>query len=227
MDTSVTNANPADYANAVLEGDWRGIARLAIGGTLIAAGLAHRSKLGFALAALGGGIAALNFLPRNGETADGLPTPRKRIVRRAITISKPQQEVYEFWSKPENLERIFPGVDSITPLGDHKWRWKASVASQEIEWETESIVNEPPNRMSWKSVRETPIEQAGSVVFEKAPGDKGTEVQLTVSWLASNAVAGLALPFLGKGTDAHAAETLRRSKQLLETGEISTAQSAA
>jgi uncharacterized membrane protein len=147
-------------------------------------------------------------------------------VRRSITISKSQAEVYDFWSKPENLTQIFPGVESITPLPDGRWRWKLKVRGLELEPETEAIVSEPPTRMSWKTVRESPIEHSGSVIFAPAPGGKGTEVQLTVSWLATNPASGAALPILGKGSDWHASETLRRAKQLLETGELSTAEFA-
>jgi uncharacterized membrane protein len=228
MQSSVTNENLADYSNSCALGSWENAARLVIGGTLVAYGLSKRSKTGLALAALGGGIASVGLIPSAREEDAEAATPRKRMVRRAITISRPQAEVYEFWSKPQNLERIFPRVKSITELPDHRWRWAVStVGSHQIDWETEPIVSEPPNVMSWKSVREAPFEQAGSVTFNTAPGSKGTEVQLTVSWLAKGPISGVALPVLGKGSGWHASEALRRAKQLLETGELTTAEFAA
>lgn len=225
MHSSVTNENLADYSNSCPLGSWENTARLLIGGTLVAYGLAKRSKTGLALAALGGGIASFGLMPTTREEETEPAPPKKRMVRRAITISKPQAEVYEFWSKPENLERIFPRVTSITELPDRRWRWKVhTIGSHQLELDTEPIVSEPPNVMSWKSVRESPLEQAGSVTFKPAPGGKGTEVQLTVSWLAKGPISGVALPFLGKGSGIHAGETLRRARQLLETGELTTAE---
>jgi uncharacterized membrane protein len=110
-------------------------------------------------------------------------------------------------------------------MPDRRWRWKVhTVGSHQLELDTEPIVSEPPNVMSWKSVRESPLEQAGSVTFKPAPGGKGTEVQLTISWLAKGPISGVALPFLGKGSGLHASETLRRARQLLETGELTTAE---
>jgi uncharacterized membrane protein len=227
MHSSVTNESLADYSNSCPFGNWENAARLLIGGTLVAYGLAKGSKAGLALAAVGGGIASVGLLPTTREEGSEPAVPRKRMVRRAVTISRPQTEVYEFWSKPENLQRIFPRVKSIHALPDHRWRWTVNpVGSYKLNWETEPIVSEPPDVMSWKSVRESPLEQAGSVTFAPAPGSKGTEVQLTVSWLAKGPISGVALPFLGKGSGWHASETLRRAKQLLETGELTTAEFA-
>jgi uncharacterized membrane protein len=227
MQSSVTHENLADYSNSCTLGGWENATRLVVGGTLIAYGLVRRSKLGLTLAAVGSGIVSLGMIPVAGEASEPA-APRKRMVRRAITVARPQEEVYEFWSKPENLERIFPNIASITPLPDQKWLWKVSpVGSFTFNWQTEPIVSEPARRMSWKSVRESPLEQAGSVTFAPAPGGKGTEVQLTVSWLARGPISSLALPFLGKGSAWHAIETLRRAKQLLETGELTTSDFAA
>jgi len=226
MQSSVTNENLADYSNACALGGWENMVRLGIGGALIAYGLMKRSKAGLALVAVGGGIASVGLLPADREK-DEPAAPKKRMVRRAITISQPQAEIYEFWSKPENLQRIFPSIQSITTLPDHRWRWKVNpMGSYTLDWDTEPIVSDPPNVMSWKSVRESPLEQAGSVTFAPAPGGKGTEVQLTISWLAKGPISAIALPFLGKGSAWHAGETLRRAKQLLETGELTTAEFA-
>jgi uncharacterized membrane protein len=228
MHSSVTNENLADYSNACPLGSWENTVRLVIGGALIAYGLTKRSKAGLALAAVGGGIASVGLLPASGEEENEPAAPKKRMVRRAITVAQPQAQVYEFWSKPENLQRIFPRIESITQLPDRRWRWKVNpVGSYKLDWETEPIVSEPPNVMSWKSVRESPLEQTGSVTFATAPGGKGTEVQLTVSWLAKGPISAVALPFLGKGSAWHAGETLRRAKQLIETGELTTAEFSA
>jgi uncharacterized membrane protein len=223
LQSSVTNANPADYSNAAVIDDWQNAARLVLGGTLIGYGLLTRSKTGLTIAAVGGGLVAMNFFGRGDEESEETPL-RKRVIRRAITILKPQEEVYDFWADPKNLERIFPNIESITPLPDHKWRWLLrAVGSVEFTFETEPILNDRPHTMSWKTVQEAPLEHAGSVTFRQAPGGKGTEVQLTISWLTTSALTGAVLPFLGKGSDWHASESLRRAKQLLEAGELSTA----
>ena len=44
-----------------------------------------------------------------------------------------------------------------------------------------------------------------------------------MSWIGKGSLAQLGIPLLGKGTGWYANEALRRSKQLLETNELSTA----
>src|SRR5689334_2338907 len=91
MQNTVTNSNIADYVSdlngATCPINWENGARLFIGGTLVAVGLANRSKLGLTLAALGGGIASLGYLHSEDKALDSTaakPIPsRKAVIRRA------------------------------------------------------------------------------------------------------------------------------------------------
>jgi uncharacterized membrane protein len=232
MQNVVTNSDIADYVSelngATNPVNWENGARLFIGGTLVAVGLANRSKLGLTLAALGGGIASLTYLhpeEKGNDFAATKPVPvRKAIIRRAITIGKSQSEVYEFWSRPENLARVFAGVESISVLPEGRWRWRLKpVKSAQLTWDTEAIKSQPPNFMSWKSVPSAPLDHAGSITFKNAPGGRGSEALLTLAWIAKGGVLQALSGVIGKGAGWHASEALRRAKQLLETGELSTA----
>jgi uncharacterized membrane protein len=232
MQNVVTNSDIPDYVSelngAMNPVNWENGARLFIGGTLVAVGLANRSKLGLALVALGGGIASLSYL-HSEEKPDSVVARRtvpvrKAVIRRAITIGKPQPEVYEFWSRPENLARVFPGVESISVMPEGRWRWRLKpVKSAQLTWDTKAIKSEPPNFMSWKSVPSAPLDHAGSITFKDAPAGRGTEALLTLAWIAKGGVLQALSGVIGKGAGWHASEALRRAKQLLETGELSTA----
>jgi uncharacterized membrane protein len=232
MQNAVTNSDISDYVSdlngATYLVNWENGARLFIGGTLVAVGLANRSKLGLTLAALGGGIASLSYLhpeEKANDVAATKPVPvRKAVIRRAITIGKPQSEVYEFWSRPENIARVFPSVESISVLPDGRWRWRLKpVKSTQLTWDTEAIKSDPPRFMSWKSVPSAPLDHAGSITFKNAPAGRGTEALLTLAWIAKGTVLQALSGVIGKGAAWHASEALRRAKQLLETGELSTA----
>jgi uncharacterized membrane protein len=109
-------------------------------------------------------------------------------------------------------------------LPEGRWRWRLKpVKSTQLTWDTEAIRSEPPSFMSWKSVPDAPLDHAGSINFKNAPADRGTEVLLTLSWIARGTVLQALSGVIGKGAGWHASEALRRSKQLLETGELSTA----
>lgn len=229
METSATHTNIADYVSdssgSGSKQDRENTARLIVGGALVLAGLIKGSKTGLLIAGIGGGFAALNFLPSEGAKQGSKPAAKKKsMVRRAITVGRSQSECYAFWSKPESLHKIFPGVESISPLPDGKWIWRLQpVGSNQLTFETEAIKSEPPTLMSWRSVADSPLEHAGSVTFKDAPAKRGTEVLLTMSWIGKGSLAQLGIPLLGKGTGWYANEALRRSKQLLETNELSTA----
>jgi uncharacterized membrane protein len=229
MEISATHTNIADYVSGSRHSDSRrdreNTMRLIVGGALVLGGLIKGSKTGFLIAGIGGGFAALNLLSSERAERWGKSAVKKKtMVRRAITVSCSQQECYTFWSKPETLQKIFPGVESITMLPDGKWLWRFQpIGSNQLTFETEAIKSEPPTLMSWRSVAESPLEHAGSVTFKTAPADRGTEVLLTMSWIGKGPVAQLGIPLIGKGTGWYANEALRRSKQLLETKELSTA----
>lgn len=229
MENAVTNTNIADYVSDSSYGgsrlDAEDTARLIVGGALVLGGLIKGSKTGLLIAGIGGGFAALHCL--TSDKAEGQRKAagvKKAMVRRSITVGRAQQENYDFWAKPENLQKIFPGVKAITTLPGGRWLWRLRPAgSNQLTFETEAIKNEPSTLMSWKSVAESPLEHAGSVTFKTAPAGRGTEVLLTMSWVGKGSVAQLGIPLLGKGTGWYANEALRRSKQLLETNELSTA----
>ncbi len=68
------------------------------------------------------------------------------------------------------------------------------------------------------------VDIGGSVRFEAAPGDRGTEVKVILTYAPPGGKLGAAAAALGGGGgDRLVREALRRFKQLLETGEIAAA----
>ena len=209
---------PSDYSNLLWrEMDRRNRLRLLFGGSLVVAGLRSRSKVGIALATLGGGIAAIGYVSERHRRS-GHPLPlKKTVVRRAITINAPQQQVYDFWSERENLVRVLPGVEAIEPSHDGRWKWKLGVVAPiEVTVETEAIESEPPKLLSWRSVAHSPLEHAGSLVFDEDPVSHATNVHFTISWIAAHPAFALIPPIVGKISAWHAVEALHRAKDILE-----------
>jgi uncharacterized membrane protein len=202
--------------------NWAKALPLLAGGTLITLGVQRRSKVGWLLAAAGGGIATYSLMC---EMTEAEP-PAGRYVKRAITIGAPPEQTYEFWSKADNLKRMIAGVADIQPSAAGTWNWRfEGPVGTTLEWETEFLENEPGRLMHWQTKGNPVIEHHGRLEFRPAPADRGTEVTFTVSWKptgpVTQAVSGLGL--IGKAAGWHASEALRRAKQLLETGELSTA----
>ncbi len=191
-----------------------------VGGSLLGLGLAKRSTSGLLLAGAGCGVLYSAFV----EPAPQAQMRRRTVVRRSATFGLPQNEVFAFWENPENLAKVMPGVESIRPTAEGKWHWTVRpLSAHPVEWESELLAREAPHFLHWKALDGAPIEHEGSAKFRPAAGGRGTEVLITLKWKATGVVSQALTKMIGKGAGWEAAEALRRAKQLLETGELSTA----
>lgn len=145
-------------------------------------------------------------------------------VVRACTIVRPAAELYRFWRAVENLQTVIPHPCVIVPVSATESRWSVSApGDRRVEW-TSLIINDEPDRLiAWRSAEGAEIPNAGSVRFETAPGDEGTEVTVALEY---NPPGGALAAWLAKFTHEEAgqqvAATLRRFKALMEAGEIPT-----
>lgn len=98
-------------------------------------------------------------------------------------------------------------------------------AGQSVEWDS-IITEDQPNRLiAWASVEGSGIQNSGHVDFRDAPAGRGTEVTATVAYDPPGGALGkLVAKLFQREPKIQARQDLRRFKQLMETGEISTAQ---
>lgn len=83
-----------------------------------------------------------------------MKTDKTFIFEKTITIDRPLQEVFEFFSKAENLERITPGwlqfkILTPTPVEIYQGRlidYRLRLYGLPFRWKTEITVWEPPLR---------------------------------------------------------------------------------
>ena len=67
------------------------------------------------------------------------------------------------------------------------------------------------------------MDTAGSIHFRDAPADRGTEVKVSMNYVPPGGRVGAAIAKLfGRSGEAEVREDLRRFKQLMEAGEITT-----
>jgi uncharacterized membrane protein len=150
---------------------------------------------------------------------------RKAIkVERAVTIDRPRDELFTFWRNFENLPRFMEHLVSVRVDSPTRSHWKAKApAGKTVEWEAE-IVNEVPNEIiAWKSVGDPDVANAGAVNFLDAPGGRGTIVRVTMDYEPpAGKLGAIVSHFTGEEPDRQIREDLRKLKQLMETGEITT-----
>lgn len=120
------------------------------------------------------------------------------VVEDAITISRPRGEVYAFWRQLANLPAL-PGG------------------------RLELLREEPDETLAWRALRDGRLVHFGSLALRDAPGRRGTMVAARLEYAPSGGSLGTALAhIMGHSPQRLVAENLRRGRQVLETGVVST-----
>jgi uncharacterized membrane protein len=225
------------------------IGSVAIGTALVTYGLRRRGPGGIAAALLGGVFIqrgttghcyvyqALNVSTGSAEAVLDRPVrpdvtgrsatvnARKAIkVERNVTIQRPREVLYAFWHNFENLPRFMEHLVSVKVLSPTRSHWVArGPAGLTVEWDAE-LVNDIPNTLiAWKSLPGADVPNAGSVHFTELPANRGTMVKVEMDVEIPAGKLGLAIAkIFGEDPDREVREDLRKFKQLMETGEITT-----
>jgi|SRR5688572_2509632 len=145
------------------------------------------------------------------------------IVEDAITIYRPVSEVYSYWRNLENLPRFMEHLEEVRVTDRFHSHWVArGPLGVMVDWDAEIINDIPPTLLSWKSIGQSDVVSAGSVRF-KPSGEHATQVLVKLQYDPPAGKLGATVAWLfGDDPQHQIAEDLRRFKQLLETGEIST-----
>jgi uncharacterized membrane protein len=153
-----------------------------------------------------------------------LSAGRGARVERTVTILRSPEALYESWRDLARLPQLMSHLESVTPLDERHSRWVArGPGGTRITWEAEITADEPGRLIAWRSVNGADIENAGSVRFTPAPGGRGTEVKVLLSYeLPAGRLGEAAVTLLGESGDQEVREDLRRFKQKMETGEVAT-----
>ena len=140
----------------------------------------------------------------------------------STTIAKPAQEVYQFWSQLDRLPTFMAHVDEVRVTGQGRSHWRASAPfGRRVEWDAETTEDVPGERMSWRSVEGADVANDGTVRFRPAPGDRGTEVHVTLHYDMPAGPLGQAVArYFGEEPHQQLDDDLRRFKQVMETGEV-------
>ena len=179
--------------------------------------------------------ATLKKMPVSGgpSTQIGRKNPRAKIVIpgnrgikvvRAVTILQPASVLYQFWRDLTNLHQIIHHSVEITARSAEESHWKVSApAGRMVEWDALIINDEPDRLIAWRSREGGDVANAGSVRFEDAPGDEGTEVTVALEYDPPGGKLGAAVAKLTRDSaSSQIYDALRRFKALMEAGEIPT-----
>src|SRR6266550_1959211 len=212
----------------------------ALGGALLTAygikQLKERSTSGAAIAAAGSALmyrgatgycpmyAATGISTAGDETRARLSGSRGVNVEEVVTIYGSAAELYVFWRNLELLPRYMKHLVSVTQVDSCRSHWVAKApAGRRIEWDAEVINEIPGELIAWRTLPGSQLVSAGSVMFKRAAGGRGTEVRVRLQYDPPAGKVGATVAWLLGHEPAQAIrEDLRRFKQLMEAGEVPT-----
>lgn len=154
-----------------------------------------------------------------------VPGNRGVKVVKAVTIRRPASELYAFWRNLGNLPRIIKHPVDIRTLSAEESHWSVSApfGDRRVEWDAVIFNDEPDRLVAWRSRDGADIRNAGTVRFEPAPGDEGTEVTVQLEYEPpAGKLGALVAKLSGEEAGQQVKEALRRFKALMEAGEIPT-----
>lgn len=143
---------------------------------------------------------------------------------RAVMINRPRKELYDFWRDFRNLPTFMENVKSVELLEAGRSSWLvAGPAGSELELVSEIIEERPGEYIAWRSLEESDIDHDGWIEFRDNPFGRGTEVRVFIDYdPPAGAIGKVVAKVLQREPRVQARRELRRFKQLMETGEIST-----
>jgi uncharacterized membrane protein len=215
------------------------IVSAAAGGALIAYGIKNGGITGTLMSVIGGIMLyrgatghchlydAAGIDTRGDEPLGTQRSPyNKRIlsgqihVKKAITIDRPANVVYEFWKNFENFPKFMQHVESVTKNADNTWHWKVKAPlGTSVEWDARVTSDVENEKIGWRSMDNSDIPSSGVVEF-RGTRDDSTEVTVTLIYEAPAGKFGeWAAWALGEEPGLQVSEDLRRFKEMIESEE--------
>jgi uncharacterized membrane protein len=141
-----------------------------------------------------------------------------------VTVGRPRQQVYDEWRDFTRFPRFMKNVDQVERLDEKRSRWTIKApGGTSVTLVTEIVDDVPGKQIGWKSTPDSDIATTGEVLLKDAPGDRGTYVSLVQSYDPPGGTVGkLFAKVMQREPSEQARRDLRRFKQLMETGEVTT-----
>jgi uncharacterized membrane protein len=72
-------------------------------------------------------------------------------IEQSIEVNVPEYTAYAQWMKFEEFPQFMEGVKEVTRLDGKRFHWKAEVAGQEKEWDSDITEQAADQRLAWTS----------------------------------------------------------------------------
>ena len=162
---------------------------------------------------------------RNAEEAEAIGREGEdALIGRTVTIDRPRHEIYAFWRDVSNLASVMENIERIDAIDERRSHWVVKApAGKTVEWDSIVTEDEPGRLIAWRSVEGADVASSGRIEFLDAAPGRGTMVRATFTY---DPPAGWLGEWIAKvfqrEPNVQARRELRRLKQYLETGEVTS-----
>ncbi|HEX8556409.1 MAG TPA: SRPBCC family protein [Sphingomonas sp.] len=156
--------------------------------------------------------------------ASGVPEGKgSSAVGRSVTIDRPAAELYAFFRDFSNLPSFMENVVSIDVLDDTRSHWVVKApAGRTVEWDARVTEEQPGKFIAWTAEDGADVPNSGRIEFREA-GARGTVVHATILYDPPMGIVGkVVAKMFQREPNMQARQDLKRFKQLMETGEVTT-----
>jgi uncharacterized membrane protein len=144
----------------------------------------------------------------------------KTWVRTSVIVQAHPKKLYEMWRDVEAAPTWHERIMEVRKTGPNTYHWvmRDEPGENILEWDFEILADEPEKRIAWRSLSGEP-EGAGEVIFESAPGGRGTMVTVLEQFRVGK-LSRTWETITGRDPKQSVIENLRHFKAMAETGEI-------
>jgi uncharacterized membrane protein len=148
-------------------------------------------KLRNTVLAVGGGAAAVAFVPQlrekaaqlvggNGNGNVGAPgAGGPTTIEEQLELDVPVSTAYNQWTQFEDFPLFMEGVEHVRQVDDTTLHWAASIGGKRAEWDAKIVEQVPDERIVWESLDGK--QTRGTVRFDRL-GDSRTLIRLEMSY---------------------------------------------
>jgi uncharacterized membrane protein len=143
---------------------------------------------------------------------------------RAITINRDPADLYRFWRDLSNLPQVMDNIEAITVIDHARSQWTANgPANTLVRWTARVTEDVEGALIAWRSDADADVFNQGRISFAPAQGNRGTIVTALMAYDPPAGFVGrIIAKIMQREPEVQLRRDLRRFKQLMETGEIST-----
>ncbi|WP_414713671.1 SRPBCC family protein [Sphingomonas sp.] len=141
-----------------------------------------------------------------------------------VTINRPRQALFDYFRDFAQLPTFMENVARIDVLDARRSHWVVKApAGKTVEWDAVVTEEQPGELIAWASADGADVPNSGRITFRDA-GARGTIVTAQILYDPPAGVVGKVIAKMFQREPAiQVRRDLRRFKQLMETGEVTTA----